>query len=225
MAVRTPTSRLETDLAVLAAGTGAAALAESIGGVLSIDASPAVLLRFSVDEPVVNHILSGPELELRHCPDGSLLLAEYYPEAGEAGMAALAAETAERLCRHYAIGGALSLLSAAAGFRPFPRSGWPIIGFLTEVEGVYVTVAHPGVVLAPFIGRIATDEILDGKRDPGLAQTAATVMGRWARDIYLVPSPYLTSRAKARRSSISRPGSSRAAKWPPRGISLQRWTL
>ncbi len=166
VAVRTPSARLETDVAVLAAGTGSTTLAEGIGGGLDIDASPAVLLRYSVSEPVVSHILCGPELELRQAADGSLVLAEYYPEDGEAGMAALATETAERLRRHYALDGALSLLSVAAGFRPFPRSGWPITGFLPEVEGVYATVAHPGVVLAPFIGRVAAEEILEQKRDP-----------------------------------------------------------
>jgi glycine/D-amino acid oxidase-like deaminating enzyme len=36
-------------------------------------------------------------------------------------------------------------------------------------EGLYITVMHSGITLAPAVGLFATAELLDGKRDPLIA--------------------------------------------------------
>ena len=40
----------------------------------------------------------------------------------------------------------------------------PRLGFLTGVDGLYVAVGHPGVILAPLLGRFSAEEIVDGRR-------------------------------------------------------------
>jgi len=42
--------------------------------------------------------------------------------------------------------------------------GLPRLGFLQQVEKLYVAAGHPGVILAPLIGRLAAEEILDERR-------------------------------------------------------------
>jgi glycine/D-amino acid oxidase-like deaminating enzyme len=47
------------------------------------------------------------------------------------------------------------------GFRPIPEDGLPITGFAPSIGGLYVTVMHAGVTLAPIVGRLAAAEIVD----------------------------------------------------------------
>jgi glycine/D-amino acid oxidase-like deaminating enzyme len=47
------------------------------------------------------------------------------------------------------------------GFRPFPRDGYPMVGFVPGSDNVYIAVMHSGVTLAPIMGRIIQRELLD----------------------------------------------------------------
>ena len=72
--------------------------------------------------------------------------------------------------------------------------------------------------------RVTEDGLAVGIRacpDPPQADAGVTEDG-----LAILESPgYLRDLKKARISSTSISGSSRAAKWPPLGISVQRWTL
>ena len=123
-----------------------------------------------MEKPLVCHILSGPDFELRHSADGSLLAAERYPDEGKEGLAALAVHLMEVLRDQFGGVGKMHLLSVEAAFRPVPKTGWPCIGSLPGIKGIYVAVAHPGIVFAPLMGRIVAEEIIDGKRDPAIGR-------------------------------------------------------
>lgn len=56
------------------------------------------------------------------------------------------------------------LTDAAVGNRPIFIDGMPRLGVLPQVENLYVAAGHPGVTLAPLIGRLAAEEILNGQR-------------------------------------------------------------
>ncbi|MNH48343.1 hypothetical protein D3C79_1121240 [compost metagenome] len=47
-----------------------------------------------------------------------------------------------------------------AVYRPKTNDGLPLRTFLPGFEGLYVAVAHPGVILAPLLGRLASEDIL-----------------------------------------------------------------
>jgi glycine/D-amino acid oxidase-like deaminating enzyme len=55
------------------------------------------------------------------------------------------------------------------GFRPTPGDGFPMIGRPLTHEGLYDTVMHSGITLAPAEGLFATAELLEGKRAPLIA--------------------------------------------------------
>ena len=61
-----------------------------------------------------------------------------------------------------------SLAYHLAGLRPMPVDGIPIIGYLPDMDGVYVCAMHPGVTLAAIVGRLASEEIVDDKVSPAL---------------------------------------------------------
>ena len=50
------------------------------------------------------------------------------------------------------------------GFRPMPADGLPIVGAVPGAAGVYVTVTHSGVTLAPILGECVRKELLGEQR-------------------------------------------------------------
>jgi len=47
------------------------------------------------------------------------------------------------------------------GFRPLPVDDFPMVGFVPGSPDVYIAVMHSGVTLAPIMGRMISNEILD----------------------------------------------------------------
>jgi glycine/D-amino acid oxidase-like deaminating enzyme len=45
--------------------------------------------------------------------------------------------------------------------RPSPDDGVPLIGPITNLRGVCVTVMHSGVTLASVVGRLVADELVN----------------------------------------------------------------
>lgn len=162
--VRMQSGRIPADIVVVAAGTGSVALARGLGQNLDIAASPAVLIRAAATPGIVRHIVESPDIELRQKPDGTIMIAEWFPPDGETGLPAVARAALAAADRLFP---ALApvLRDVETGQRPVTTDGWPMIGYLDSPKGVYITAAHPGVILAPFIGRVAAAEILTGVTD------------------------------------------------------------
>jgi glycine/D-amino acid oxidase-like deaminating enzyme len=55
--------------------------------------------------------------------------------------------------------------SIKLGVRSIPRDGFPVIGPLPGLDGLYTIATHSGVTMGPLLGRIATNEILGGDVD------------------------------------------------------------
>lgn len=54
--------------------------------------------------------------------------------------------------------------SVGIGWRPLPKDGLPVLGQPLSAPGIYVAATHSGVTLAPIIGELASQEILEGVR-------------------------------------------------------------
>ncbi|MDR5661781.1 FAD-dependent oxidoreductase [Burkholderia cenocepacia] len=93
-------------------------------------------------------------------PSGTLLSAADPPDEGDGGLAALAERTATAISALFAERPTLTPLSAKSALRPMTSDGVPLNGFLPGVAGVYAVVAHPGVILAPWLGRLAAKTIM-----------------------------------------------------------------
>ncbi|CAB3768937.1 D-amino acid dehydrogenase [Burkholderia puraquae] len=158
--VHTAHGQVPADVVVLANAASAVAIAAGLGVSLPVREEPAVLMRFAAEPGLVSHLLYGRGLEVRVGPAGSLLSAADPPEEGNSGLAALAARTASEISALFADPPALTPLSAKSALRPMTNDGAPVNGFLPGVAGVYAVVAHPGVILAPQLGRLAASAIL-----------------------------------------------------------------
>lgn len=159
--VVTANGNLNADMVVLATGTGTAALCQSVGLTLPIDISPAILMKFRTQQRFVNRIVSNPFMEIRAASNELMLAAEdYIDESVENNPQAIARRTSETIKKHWQGTEQIELINTMVGKRPVPKDGQPIIGRTPDIDGLYLSVMHPGVTLAAIAGRLATDEII-----------------------------------------------------------------
>ncbi|MBH2724657.1 FAD-binding oxidoreductase [Serratia marcescens] len=150
---------ITADRVVLACGTGISALLDGSGFSLPIEASPAILLRYHAAAQVVNTLIAGDDIEVRHAQNGDLLAAEDYPAHGDENRVE---GEAQSVIEGRLPGTApLKLQACSVGMRPRPRDGYPIVGPL-GATCLYVAVMHPAVMCAPTLGRLIGDELLHG---------------------------------------------------------------
>ena len=64
--------------------------------------------------------------------------------------------------KHFNTESGVQLIRAITGVRPVPQDRLPIQGYLSNIAGLYVSVMHSGVTLAPAMGRFTATEIIDG---------------------------------------------------------------
>ncbi|ALX11771.1 hypothetical protein P350_09535 [Burkholderia cepacia JBK9] len=159
--VRTARGHVAADVVVLANAASAVSLAAGLGISLPVHEEPAVLMHFATVPGLVSRLLYGQDLEVRVGPSGGLLSAADPPDEGDSGLDALAARTALAISSLFADPPALTPVSVKSAPRPMTNDGSPINGFLTGVAGVYAVVAHPGVILAPRLGRLAANAIVE----------------------------------------------------------------
>ncbi|MFC7288162.1 NAD(P)/FAD-dependent oxidoreductase [Herminiimonas glaciei] len=152
--------KIATDVVVLANGYGARTIAFTVGVDLPIHESPAVLIRFGVEAGIIRHLLCAPEIELRPALGGGLISAADYPENGEAGLPALATSTGDVIAQLLGMATTPPLLSINAAQRPMTADAVPLCGHVGQINGLYALVAHPGVILAPLLGRRCAEAIL-----------------------------------------------------------------
>ena len=154
---------IAADIVVMSAGSGIQELTDGLGIQTDLTTSPALLLRYVCNRPIINHILRGPRLEIRQATDGTLLVAKSYVANGDENGPKLIGETLLAVIKdELDLPGEVILKSAEIGERPVFVDGLPRMGFLSEVENLYLAVGHPGVILAPLIGRMTAEEIMKG---------------------------------------------------------------
>jgi glycine/D-amino acid oxidase-like deaminating enzyme len=107
-------------------------------------------------------LIASPELEVRESHDGQLLAAASCggDTSGEA-LDRIARRTAQAIISTFRGAEGIRLCAAHVGLRPMPADGAPIIGPLEGAEGLYVAVMHSGVTLAPLVGRLVAQELIN----------------------------------------------------------------
>ena len=164
--VETSAGSLDVDEVVVASGVGTANLVATAGVTLPVTASPALLVRTQPHAKRLNGLVMSPVMQLRQTPEGRLVAAVSFADAGADADGTEAAAAVFDAMRAMIISAAsLSPESHVIGRRPIPKDGFPAVGRAVGVTGLYVAVMHSGITLAPAIGRFVADEILTGRRD------------------------------------------------------------
>lgn len=161
---------LHADEMVIAAGAGAFTLLKSIGLSYDIGAPAGLLVHSKPTAEVLHMLLMTPGLHVRQTSEGRLVAGTDFagsdPAEGLQGAAAALFQKVQEM-----VNGAehVELDFHTLGFKPTPGDGFPMIGRPQNREGLYLTVMHSGITLAPAVGLFATAELLEGKRDPLIA--------------------------------------------------------
>ncbi len=165
--VMTNDGAIHADETVVAAGVHSAALLDSVGITLRMNA-PAGLLTHSKPAPkLLNGLVMTPGLHLRQTEEGRLVAGTDFAGADPEGDAeALAAGLQSRVEAMVTGAEGLGLDFLTLGHRPTPADGFPAIGRPQGRQGLYTIVTHSGVTLAPALGLFAAEELLAGTRDP-----------------------------------------------------------
>lgn len=164
LGVVTAAGLYRADLVLLASGCGTPALLAPLGIPLPVQASPSILIRVDAPPGLVKTLISNSQLEIREAADGSLLLAEdYIAEHGAQGPQAIAQQAMAHIRQLFRGAEHITLRSVEVGQRPMPCDQLPVIGPCTSHQGLYLAVMHAGVTLAPTVGRLISQELLQGQ--------------------------------------------------------------
>jgi len=181
--VITDVNRFEADLVVVAAGVGTAAIARSVGERVDTASrsTPGIIVTTDPIDMTISSVLYPPRVHIHQQLDGSVVIGEKagYPVT-EVHSRSLAGRPNEFPDNATGTRHALRILSMARdlvpelsavrgahvgiGWRPMPTDGLPLIGHGRNAPNIYFATMHSGVTLAPIVGRLAAEEILDGIR-------------------------------------------------------------
>jgi glycine/D-amino acid oxidase-like deaminating enzyme len=167
LGVKTDAGLIEADEVVVAAGVGSTDLLKSIGIALPLKPSAALVVYSKPIAQLLNTMLIAPGMELRQDAGGRILIATDLVEGQspeeQAHSEILKIRGTLRGAEHF------ELERFAIGHRPMPRDGFPLVGRMNSIEGLYVAVTHSGITLAPAIGEFGAEEILNDHRHALLA--------------------------------------------------------
>lgn len=172
--VRVEGGVIAADQVVVAAGTGAAALAQDLGLALPMLRRPGVRFRARAPRPLtpMAHVMVMPEMEVWMDGQGRLVAPTSPAHQGDATEVlpetplALAEAALARLSAR--VGQPLVLDDLALALRPVPGDGLPVIG-PGGPEWLYWAVMHSGVTLAPVAAQLLARAMATGQPQDALA--------------------------------------------------------
>ena len=172
--LKTPSDEIDCDVVVLAGGIHTTQLAAMAGVHIPQQESPGVVVRTTACPPLLRSVsvIHAPKIDvhrrdvhLRQASDGTLAIGQGSQESLNRDDSQEHADELLDRARHYlpSISDA-SAIPVPVGYRPMPVDGLPVLGFVPSVPNLYIAFMHSGVTLAPLVGELATQEIVDGAR-------------------------------------------------------------
>ncbi len=170
-AIQAEESSLEAGVVVLACGVGIPLLAQSAGVNVPLKESEGVLVHTRPQPKLIDRVVVAPDIHCKQKLDGRVIVGG--PIVAGLGTAtgpveAEPAEYGKRILRQAAAvlpglrGVAVERITL--GRRVMPVDEFPIVGFAAGCPNLYIAAMHSGVTLAPLIGQLAAQEILDDAR-------------------------------------------------------------
>ena len=154
---------------MISAGVGAEAILKSADVILPMANRTGVMLHSRPIERVLHHVIWGDRIHMKQQADGRLVIGEVFSEAWAERDPVIIADQMLADARRHLPNADIEIEHTTIGLRPIPKDGMPVIGAVDGIDGLYVAVMHSGMTLAPIVGRMASEEIMDGTRFDTLA--------------------------------------------------------
>lgn len=168
--VRTADGVLTADTVVVAGGVNTATLASTLGVTVPVEAPPGLIVHSRPVPKMLNGLVIAAELHVRQTGEGRIIAGSDFGGTDPGSDPDRAARDLFDKVKTFLKGGeSLEMDFHTVGYRPTPRDGFPILGEVSGIEGLYLAVTHSGITLAPAIGRFAAEEILTGNHELLLA--------------------------------------------------------
>ncbi|MBW1638658.1 FAD-binding oxidoreductase [Microbacterium resistens] len=167
---------IPADRVVLAAGAATPALLATVGVALPEATVPSCIVHTAPLAERVRMVMNTPRVAVRPLPDGGLALdsgwAARTVRRSEDGTWTVPAETVTGLLdeasRVLARTERLRARRVAAGPKPIPADGAPVVGAVPVVPGLSVLFTHSGATLGLILGELLAEEIDTGAASPVL---------------------------------------------------------
>ncbi|MEZ5925628.1 MAG: FAD-binding oxidoreductase [Hyphomicrobiaceae bacterium] len=160
---------IPADHVVVASGVAAPELLAPLGIGLPLTAPEGLLVHTEPMPAALRTIIVAPDFHVRQTVEGRLVAGFDFVGTVIGTPAKAAQRLIRRLNETLDLPEPARLAHTTMEQRPTPADGFPAVGFLPQVEGLYVAVTHSGMTLAPALGLMAAAELTGARRDPLLA--------------------------------------------------------
>ena len=157
------------DIVVACAGASSPELLASAGFALPMQSPEGLLVHTQPLSPVLNGLIVAPELHVRQTDQGRLVAGFDFVGTIVDAPGFAACRLIARMNELLRLPEPAMLAFASTGLRPTPSDGFPVIGFVPGVDGLYVAAMHSGMTLAAAVGKFAAGEILSQSSESVLA--------------------------------------------------------
>jgi glycine/D-amino acid oxidase-like deaminating enzyme len=156
---------MQGDKVVVATGAWSQKMLARFDIDLPMDNRTGVIVHTLPTAPVVDHVIMSPDIHFRQNIKGRIIMGEIFSGGGldesiSESPVEFAAKMLERLKTRLPDVKDLTVDRIMVGKRPVPQDGMPAVGML---GGVYVAVMHSGITLAPLVGKLVAQEIIEGQ--------------------------------------------------------------
>lgn len=160
---------VKADETVIACGADTARLLETAGVHLKMSAPAGLIMHSTVAQRrLLRGLVMAPGLHMRQTSDRRIIVGTDFAGGDPQGRdSEMARDLLGRLRGMLAGAENLEVGFVTVGHRPTPADGFPAIGRVRD--GLYVTLLHSGITLAPVVGELAAREIATADRDHDLS--------------------------------------------------------
>lgn len=167
--------RIAADMVVSCVGRWSGELARMAGAHLPMEPTVGMLVVMSAAPVRLRAVLNTPTINAR--PDGGgrlrLQAIEFdditTPQMATTPLPEIAHRVYERAVGVLPSLAGTPIQAALVGVRSIPGDGYPVVGPVPGMDGLYVVCTHSGVTMGPLLGRIAMREIIGSAIDPRIA--------------------------------------------------------
>jgi glycine/D-amino acid oxidase-like deaminating enzyme len=169
--------RFAADAVLVAAGAAVPKIVAEIGYTIPDTTPISLLVKSKPIKVALRAVLNTPRVAVRPTPDGALVFDSAWSENVAVrradGSYEVSDSTVQQLLEEVSVvlegNPKVELDSFAAGPKPVPKDGEPVLGALDGLPGYYVAFSHSGATMGLITGELLAREIVTGEVSPLLA--------------------------------------------------------
>ena len=164
MGVETNQGKYFADTTIIAAGISAGQLLTKLNFNLLMKNRKGFIIKTKPTQRFINRVLFGNDIHFKQENNGSVVIGDWLRDIeGKVDLEAIAQRTISRFASHFPEQKKIEIDKIIAAYRPMPEDGYSVIGQPENRPGLYIASTHSGVTLAPIIGKLAAQEILENQ--------------------------------------------------------------